>query len=675
MSVADFLTTMKANESQYGIEIQSFPDDFFSVVSFESIRDQLCDDFCFQITLLCEESIEPNTIIGKEVSLGMLWSLADRTITGICTDLFAAGNDHQGNHYILELSSDFNRLKHSQHNRIFTGVPVEDIIKSVFKKANYPSEKLAVNASGPTLDMVVQYNESDYHFVTRLMRKYGFVYSYIESNNKTKLMICNSSDELAKASEHISLSYQAPTGQVRSFESIFAISKQAKLTTQSVAFNDYNYLAPSNLSVSQQNTTSIAGFGEDNRYGENYKSVSDGEHLAEVLQQSYDCQREMVIIDTDCRALRPGMRVTIENSSNSDDTYLVVSVVHQGSQSASVNYGSKIKGLTYKNQAILLKMGVTYKAPLINHLSKNLTFNATIEQEIDDTGCYLVKFPFNQNGEGEQSKPIRLMQPYGGNGHGMHFPFTKGTEVLIAGENGDIDRPIILGALYNSETPNPVTSANASENKLVTRAGHTLLMDDKLGEEKISLSTKDENNQLLLDASNGAHQAILRSKQGEVTVQAKETLSFITEGDHVVTAAKNMTTSADGDISVQTREGGIELIAAEALTLKAEANIQLESNVGNSEFTAQENMTLKAKQDITLYTQNGNLSLQAQEGDLSLNSSANVTIKSTDNGNIKLSQGQGSIALDTGGNLTVDANNINLNAENIVVNGNALTNN
>ena len=138
------------------------------------------------------------------------------------------------------------------------------------------------------------------------------------------------------------------------------------------------------------------------------------------------------------------------------------------------------------------------------------SFNATIEQEMDDQGRYIVKLPFNQDGEGEESKPTRMMQPYGGSGHGMNFPLTQGTEVVVCGENGDLrSSNYFRGSVYNEQAINPVTSANSHENMIVTRAGHTLLMDDKLGEEKISLANPDKLNELKLDATNGSHAASL----------------------------------------------------------------------------------------------------------------------------------------------------------------------
>jgi len=303
------------------------------------------------------------------------------------------------------------------------------------------------------------------------------------------------------------------------------------------------------------------------------------------------------------------------------------------------------------------------------------TFNALIEQEIDDKGNYVVKLPFNQDGEGQESRPTRLMQPYGGSGHGMHFPLTQGTEVLVCGENGDLDRPIILGALYNENAPNPVTSENPTENKLVTKAGHSFVMDDKKGEEKISLANKNNKNQLILDATNGAHQAMLKSVDGDVKISAKENLQFVAENDANFTVANNFTTRVENNLQIQTREGDITVTSAADLTLNSASNSRIQATDGNLELTATDELKMQARQDISVYSVDGNLELQAPQGDLELNSGKNITIKANGQGSIQLSQGGASIEIDAAGNLTIDATNITLSATNIAIKGSAISNN
>ena len=676
MSALDLVNGVNASESQYFLDIAGVPSGLMSVTDMESVSDELCSDYCFTVELLSDDLLSADMIIGKETTLTLLWGMTDRTISGIVNYFVARGQSHQGFHYSLTFNSYLSLLKHKRSNRVFTGMSVDNIINSVFEKSGFPMAKLDMTASGPMLEMVVQYNETDYQFVDRLMRKYGFVYGFVEENSNAKVTICQSSAELSQNTASLDILYQAPSGTVRVHESIFAISRKSSLLTQSVNLNDYNDEAPSNLNVEQSNTSKIAGFGHSDLYGENYKQSSQGSQLAKVRQQAIDCQRDVLIIDSDCRAIRPGCVVNILEHDDYSGAYFVTKVAHVGSQSGGVNYGCKVTNLNYKNQAHLIPLDTPFQAEVPDSAKIFTTFNAKIEQGMDDKGRYIVKLPFNQDGEGDESKPTRMVQPYGGSGHGMNFPLTEGTEVVVCGENGDLDRPIILGAMYNSEAPSPVNATNSTENLIVTRAGHQLLMDDALGKEKIQLSNPEQVNTLLMDASSsGDHLAVLKSKEGDIKLQAKKDLLFTSGGNHVVTTDNVMTTMVKDHIKIETRENDISLTAGKAINVKAGTHLKFEAVENNIDIAAENSVQMQAKQDASLYAEEGNITVKAANADVSVESGANIVIKSTSNGSILLSQGSGSIEIDAGGNLNIDANAITLSAKNIVIKGNAVSNN
>ncbi len=676
MSVFDLRHDIDASESQYQLDITGIPPGLIAVTDMASVTDALCADYCFTVDLLALDNLAADLIIGKDTTLSILWGMADRTISGIATELLARGSDHQGIHYTLTIHSHLHLLKHKRSNRVYTAMSVDSVISSVFEKAGFPMARLDMAATGPELEMVVQYNETDYQFVDRLMRKHGFVYGVIEEDGFAKVVVCNSSADLASHAMTLDIVFQAPSGTVRASESIFAISRKSTLLTQSVELNDYNYQQPSNLNVLQNSSSDIAGFGSNSVYGENYQDSGQGKTLASVRQQAFDCQRDQLIIDSDCRAIRPGCVVNILQHSDHNGAYLVTEVAHKGSQAGGVEYGSRVNNLHYKNQAHLIPLATPYQAPVPDSAKVFTTFNAKIEQGVDDQGRYIVKLPFNQDGEGQQSKPARMVQPYGGAGHGMNFPLTQGTEVIVCGENGDLDRPIILGAVYNNEAPSPVTATNSHENLIVTRAGHQLLMDDKLNNEKIELSTPEKSTTFAMHApKDGGHLAELKSSQGDIKIQAQQDLLFTSGGDHVVSTNHIMRTVVRDHIKIETRENDISLTAGKDINVKAGTGLKFEATDNNVDISADTDLLMQAKQDTSLYAEEGNVELKAAQGDLSLTSGANITIKSTGNGSIHLSQGGGSIEIDAGGNLNIDANAITLSASNIVIKGSAVSNN
>ena len=110
----------------------------------------------------------------------------------------------------------------------------------------------------------------------------------------------------------------------------------------------------------------------------------------------------------------------------------------------------------------------------------------------DASGLYRVKFDADREvkGQGQESMPVRLAKPYGGDVYGFHFPLIQGTEVAIAFHEGDPDRPYIAHALHDSRHVDPVTEKNSTRNVIRTPANNKLRMEDKRGEEHIKLSTE-----------------------------------------------------------------------------------------------------------------------------------------------------------------------------------------
>ncbi|RXY24433.1 type VI secretion system tip protein VgrG, partial [Klebsiella pneumoniae] len=92
-------------------------------------------------------------------------------------------------------------------------------------------------------------------------------------------------------------------------------------------------------------------------------------------------------------------------------------------------------------------------------------------------------------GQGQESMPVRLAKPYGGDVYGFHFPLVQGTEGAIAFHEGDPARPYISHALHDSRHVDPVTEKSSSRNVIRTPANNKLRMEDKRGEEHIKLST------------------------------------------------------------------------------------------------------------------------------------------------------------------------------------------
>ncbi|OGO17716.1 MAG: phage tail protein, partial [Chloroflexi bacterium RBG_16_48_7] len=186
----------------------------------------------------------------------------------------------------------------------------------------------------------------------------------------------------------------------------------------------------------------------------------------------------------------------------------------------------------------------------------------TNNQDTDGMARVKVRFPWLA--EDAESNWIRIASPMAGNGRGMIFLPEVDDEVLIAFENGDLNRPYVLGALWNGEDNPPETNSDGHNNirkirsrsgheivfndddtahhekiEIHTNAGHIITMDDSSGAEKIEIKDKTGNNSIKLDS---VQNAISITGSTKVTVDAP-TVELTSQG--------NMTFRANGILTIQ----------------------------------------------------------------------------------------------------------------------------
>ena len=323
----------------------------------------------------------------------------------------------------------------------------------------------------------------------------------------------------------------------------------------------------------------------------------------------------------------------------------------------------------------------------------------------DASGLYRVKFDADRDekGQGQESMPVRLAKPYGGDVYGFHFPLIQGTEVAIAFHEGDPDRPYIAHALHDSRHVDHVTEKNSTRNVIRTPTNNKLRMEDKRGEEHIKLSTEYGGKTQLnlghnVDASRelrgegfelrtdkwGAIRGgkgifisgdVQPSAQGK-TLDMNAAIAQLQSALELVTAlAQSVAVSGalDADRSSQQKlslalnqlkEAGILASAPAGIALTTPRNIQLSSGhtltatAGeNIDMSIFKRLTVAAGEAISLFAQKmgikifaarGIVDIQAQTDAMRLQSDKTMTLNSV-NSEIILNAAQGITLTSTGG--------------------------
>lgn len=670
--------TPSASASQFFFRVQGVPDGTLAVKDFTGKNHGLSQDYRFQINLISATYLSEGLPVGRKGALDLFWQGRTLAVHGVVCEFSYVGAAAGGHTYLAQFASPLYPLKLTRDNRVFLNTTAPQIIEDVLQGAGFGDSEYALELQGdyPLREFVVQYDESDWDFLLRICAQVGIFFRYSQQEEGACVTFHDRVDDLP-ATACGELLYEVHSGTRRGRETVFTLLARAQLLSAEVDLKDYNDQTPE--AYLRTFASSSGGAGRDYRYGEHFLDLDEGEKLARLRQQLLDWQRHSLVAETDCRALAPGEILSIvghpDATQNGD--YLIVEVEHQGDQRAGFAFGESAKGMTYRNKLLLIRAGTPYRPPLAEARRMHGLLSARIETtggeyaHLDEQGRYRLRtdFDLGEAAPGEASHGVRMVQPYVGRDYGFHFPLHAGTEVVISCINGDLDRPVILGALPNPDTPTPVTSANRTQNILRTWGGNELLMEDRAGREKTELFTRERKNILSLDADRDGHQVRLASEEGEMELYAAKTLLFESGDTQSVEVGNDQIVTVENAQRLMTRNGEIAQQAATDIRMKAGDNILLQTEREDIEIRSGRDLVAEVGRSLSMEVRGADFDLQVSNGKISISAARAITVTGQGGGAIRIGQSGGGIEITPGGDVIISGGSVDVNAGAISLKG------
>ncbi len=332
----------------------------------------------------------------------------------------------------------------------------------------------------PTHEYVVQYQETDFDFMRRLLAHNGIHFHLTQDPGTEALVLGDRNAAFTPVELADELVYHEHAFAPESDEPrVWDLRRIRQPRFGAVVVRDYNWRTPHHPLRAEQAADEATGYGFLDLFGEHFRDDAEGARLARVRAEEQLVEREVFVAKTALRGVRPGSYFDLVHHPNPDlnQRYLVISSDEQMDD-----------GHTYVNEFRAIPFSVTYRPPrLVPWPRIDGLSNAIVDGEarstdtpIDEQGRYRVVLPFDEtaaNG-GRASRLVRRAQPSAGAGYGMHLPLHIGTEVAISHVNGDPDRPIIVGAVPNAAAGSPVVSDNAGQSRIRTGSGVVIELDD-----------------------------------------------------------------------------------------------------------------------------------------------------------------------------------------------------
>ena len=670
---------------------------------------------------------------------GLLESLTEqKKVHGVITDFRRISGSEDQAQYRITLKPFISLLdKQFRTHRFFVNKSVPEVVEQILTEHGLKGweYEFSLKRTYPKREQINQYQESDLRFIQRLLAEVGIFY-FFTLHPDAQTEVIHFGDVQAALIFDKTLPVNSPSGMSDSgTDSVWALNVEHRVVESRVITNDYNHREAQNILMSVP-ADMTRGEGYDTSYGEVYhyrpRHTERGDKIdpapetanfwARLDHERFLAEQTRITGKSTDASLLPAQVLTITDST---PPVLPAPLQEPVLLTQLLFTGSRKSALQVMLSAVPYSEIVCWRPPLLTRpkITGTMTARVTSAKEgdiyawQDTSGMYRVKFDADRDDKnpGQESMPVRLAKPYSGDAYGFHFPLIQGTEVAIAFEEGDPDRPYIAHALHDSRHVDHVTDKNGTRNVIRTPANNKLRMEDKRGEEHIKLSTEYGGKTQLnlghnVDASRelrgeGAElrtddwisirggKGIFISADMQPQAQGKmlDMDEAIRQLEQALSLARSMAKAAtaanatQGDISCQQRlnasltdltapgmllhaPDGIGMVSARALRIASGSESVGIMSGDNTDITAGQSFTVVAEGAVSLLSRNqgmqllaakGRVNIQAQSDDLSMSSQQNLDIQSSE-GKVTVSANQELILACGGAYIKLSGGNIEL---------------
>lgn len=424
-------------------------------------------------------------------------------------------------------------------HRFFVNKSVPEVVEQILQEHGLKDweYEFTLKQTYPKREQINQYQETDLKFIERLLSEMGIFY-FFTLQPDTQTEVVNFADKQSAYEFGKTLPLNSPSGMSDSgAQSVWGLSVHHNVVEASVTAKDYNYREAQKILQSTK-ADMTRGDGEGVTYGEVYHykprhldtgdkidpTAETGNFLARLDHERFLSAQTLITgLSTD-PTLHPAQVLTVTDTlipSTLPELLAQPMVVVRTGFSASRRDALKVTIAAVPYSETLCWRPALLPRPKVSGTMMARVTSAKsndIYAWQDTSGLYRVKFDADQDdkAQGQESMPVRLAKPYGGDVYGIHFPLIQGTEVAIAFHDGDPDRPYIAHALHDSRHTDHVTEKNNTRNVIRTPAFNKLRMEDKRGEEHIKLSTEYGGKTQLNLGHNVDAQRVLRGEGAEL---------------------------------------------------------------------------------------------------------------------------------------------------------------
>ncbi|MGT7733471.1 type VI secretion system Vgr family protein [Escherichia coli] len=507
------IPTLNFDHSHHKLKIRGLQSPV-DVLTFEG-REQLSTPFRYDIQFTStDKAIAPESVLMQDGAFsltappvqGMPVQAPLRTLYGVITGFKHLSSSQDEARYEVRLEPRMALLTRSRQNAIYQNQTVPQIVEKILRERHQMRGQdfvFNLKSEYPSREQVMQYGEDDLTFVSRLLSEVGIWFRFA-TDARLKIEVVEFYDDQSGYERGLTLPLRHPSGLFDGeTEAVWGLNTAYSVVEKSVTTRDYNYrTATAEMMTEQHDATGgdNTTYGEAYHYADNFLQKGDkeaaesGAFYARIRHERYLNEQAILKGQSTSSLLMPGLEIKVQG----DDApavfrkgVLITGVTASAARDRS--YELTFTAIPYSER-------YGYRPALIpcpvmaGTLPARVTSTVKndIYAHIDKDGRYRVNLDFDRDTwkPGYESLWVRQSRPYAGDTYGLHLPLLAGTEVSIAFEEGNPDRPYIAGVKHDSAHTDHVTIQNYKRNVLRTPANNKIRLDDERGKEHIKVSTE-----------------------------------------------------------------------------------------------------------------------------------------------------------------------------------------
>ena len=560
-------------------------------------------------------------IIGQTIAVTIDTKSGERILNGLVTDFgyLSEDEDEQSYHlYTCIMRPNMWYLTQRHDSRVFVDKDILEITRTILDEFGFPYEIQCLN-SYRKYGHSTQYQETSFNYLNRLFEQEGLYYYFTHTEGSNTLIIVDDNSAHPPIQGNPTIPYHSVVTPGTPDKNYIDIWQQSdRLATKKVSVNDHSYKLANRKLDYNMSTHELGGITTEHYdFYTGFATKDDAATYAQVRSQDYNAQSKRVTAAGNVLTIAPGHTFTLSRHPH-DAANTEHLIIHSEYDLKEAGYASGTQQSHYRIAFTAIPISYQYRPPrvtpkpqIIGSQAATVTGPAGEEVHTNAYGDIKVQFHWDRYGPRNQKSSdwIRVAQGSAGGSFGSINTPRIGEEVLIDFINGDSDRPIVIGRLYNSANPPPWGYPQAAKQSGIKSKSfnsplenyNELMFNDDAGFELVNLQAQRDLNSLV---KNDERRHVNRDRT--TTIDKDETITVhgfrkeVVDKDEHITIHQNRTEVVDKNETISIGGNRTETVSKNE-TIKIKGNRD-EAVSGNEDISINGNRkeTVKKSEQVTI---------------------------------------------------------------------------